>query len=161
MQYRLNYEIDGSVIGVSRINDNGTETSATRGSPLWQEFLAWNATQPVPLDPSKPGPKARFLRTLLSIYTDLLTLTDGVNGQKAKVWADLSSGTPAKYLTDAGADADGIACLDWAVRFSGLGVAAVTDAKLRLAAIYCRDNPNYLVHPTFDPSINVLGDQPG
>ena len=96
-------------------------------------------------------------RTLLAIYTDIAALN---GGQKTNVWADLSSGSPAKYLTDAGADAASIACLDWAVRFSGLGVAALSDAKLRLAAIYCRDNPKYLTHPAFDATVNIAGDQP-
>lgn len=101
--------------------------------------------------------RMRVSRTLLAIYTDLANLT---NTQKNNVWADLASGTPAKYLTDSGSSAGSIACLDWAVRFSGLATAAITDAKLRIAAIYCQDNPNYLVQPAFDNTINVPGDQP-
>lgn len=93
-------------------------------------------------------------RTLLAIYTDLAALT---SSQKLNVWADLSAGSPAKYLAYAGPEPGAIAALDWAVRFSGLGAVAVTDAKLRIAAIYVQGNPLYLVAPAFDPSINVPG----
>jgi hypothetical protein len=78
--------------------------------------------------------------------------------QKTNVWNDLSSGSPPKYLTDAGSEAGALAVLDWAVRFAGFSAAAVLDAKIRATAIYVRDQPSYLVHPTFDPTINVSGE---
>ncbi len=91
-----------------------------------------------------------------AIYADLMALT---TLQKTNVWTDLSSGTPKKYLLDTGANTAAIAALDWAVTDAGATGAALTAAKLRIAAAYVQDNPAYLVNPSFDLSINVAGDQ--
>lgn len=97
MTYRLNYETDGTVIGVSRINDNGTETSGTKDTQLWQDFLAWNALQPVPLDYTAPGPKARRLRTVAAIRSDLQALT---NQQRQAVWNDIQFRLVARWCQE-------------------------------------------------------------
>lgn len=99
----------------------------------------------------------RAPRTLAGIYGDLKALTAA---QKTNVWADLAAGTPPKYLTDEGPNAAAIGVLDWAATDAGATGAALTAARLRIAAAYCQDNPGYLVQPPFDPSINVAGDQP-
>lgn len=100
--------------------------------------------------------RPRAARSLLAIYTDLVALT---NTQKTNIWADLSSGTPAKYLQDTGTNTAALVVLDWVVQSSGATGAALTSAKLRAAAMYVQDNVDYLVHPTFDSTINVPGDQ--
>ncbi|MDE2097179.1 MAG: hypothetical protein KGL39_08025 [Patescibacteria group bacterium] len=153
--YSVQYDpLNGRPTGILRSDGAGIPLDQANGD--FQAFLAWNAQQQTPLDyTTSISPTARVPRTLPAIYADLVALTAA---QKTNAWADLSSGTPAKYLDDNGTEPGAIAVLDWAVRFSGLGTAAVTDAKMRIAAIYCRDNPLYLVKPAFDPTINVPGD---
>src|SRR5262245_15511406 len=56
--------------------------------------------------------KDRVYRALWQIYQDIQALSAA---QKTKVWADLTSGTPKKYLKDVGANAAAIMALDWAV----------------------------------------------
>jgi hypothetical protein len=101
-------------------------------------------------------PAPRVPRTLVAIYTDLQALTAA---QKTSVWTDLSSGTPRKYLAGAGRNAAAIAALDWAATDSGATGNALTAARLRVAAMWCQDNPTYLVNPDFLPAVNVPGDQ--
>ena len=95
-------------------------------------------------------------RPLYAIYTDLQALS---TTQKTEVWTDLTSGTPKKYFLDTGPNAAAIGALDWAATDSGATGAALTAARIRIAAFYVQDNPNYLVNPSFDPGINVPGDQ--
>lgn len=95
-------------------------------------------------------------RPLYAIYIDLQALS---TTQKTEVWTDLSSGSPKKYYTDVGPNAAAIAALDWAASDSGATGAALTSARLRITASYVQDNPTYLVNPSFDPGINVPGDQ--
>lgn len=95
-------------------------------------------------------------RPLYAIYVDLQALS---TAQKTEVWTDLTSGTPKKYFLDAGPNAAAIGALDWAATDSGATPVALTAARLRIAAAYVQDNPAYLVHPAFDPGINVPGDQ--
>jgi hypothetical protein len=99
----------------------------------------------------------RKSRTVLAIYNNILALT---TAQKNNISGDLFAGTPFKVLTDAGPNAAAIFVLHWGVTNAGLSVAAVNDAKFRAAAFYVQDNPKYLVHPPFDATINILGDQP-
>lgn len=101
--------------------------------------------------------RSRTSRLMCSIYSDLLTLN---TTQQTNAWSDLSSGTPKKYLLDTGINAAAIGALDWAVTDSGATDTALKNARLRIAAAYIQDNPTYLVNPTFDPTINVPGDQP-
>lgn len=96
-------------------------------------------------------------RPLYAIYADLNALS---NAKKTAVWNDLSSGTPKKYLAGSGDNAAAIGALDWAVTDSGASGAALTAARLRIAAAYVQDYPGYLVNPGFDPSIAVSGDEP-
>lgn len=95
-------------------------------------------------------------RPLYAIYVDLQALS---TAQKLEVWNDLSSGSPKKYLLGTGPNTAAIGALDWAVTDSGATGASLTAARLRIATAYVQDNPEYLVHPSFDPGINVPGDQ--
>lgn len=95
-------------------------------------------------------------RPLYAIYADLSALT---NAKKTAIWNDLSSGTPKKYLAGDGPNTAAIGSLDWAVSDSGATGAALTAARLRIAAAYVQDNPTYLVNPSFDNSILIYGDE--
>lgn len=99
----------------------------------------------------------RVPRTLLAIYTDLKALTAQ---QQGAIWTDISSGSPAKYFSDQGAEPGAVSIYDFIIFKSGLPGPAITDAQFRLVAIYTRDNPTYLVNPPFAPTVNVPGDQP-
>lgn len=92
-------------------------------------------------------------KSIYEIYNALNALT---NSQKTAIWNDISSGSPAKYLLSEGIGASGIAVLDWAVRDSGATGASLTNARLRIVALYLLDNPLYLKNPSFDLTINLL-----
>lgn len=102
-------------------------------------------------------PRPRAKRPIYLIYNDLSALT---TTQQNNAWADISSGSPIKYLLDAGPNAAAIGVIDWVVRKSGATGAALLDARLRGVAMYVQDNVSYLVTPAFDPTINVAGDMP-
>jgi hypothetical protein len=102
---------------------------------------------------------ARVPRTMLAVRNDLAALTAA---QKNAVWADLNSGTPPKWSTDAGPNAAALGAYQLIGSSATLSAADVLEAKLRGVAAYCLDNPLYLVNPTFagGAGINVPGDQP-
>jgi len=103
----------------------------------------------------------RKARPLWQIRGDVQALS---TAQFQNVWNDLSAavagGPPRKYLTDYGANVAGIFVFDWALYVSGPTAAQQRAGQLSLTAMYCQDNPRYLVSPPFDPSINVPGDEP-
>jgi hypothetical protein len=102
---------------------------------------------------------ARRPRPLLDIYADVTALT---LNQQGKIWQDLSALTDGirKYYTDAGPNASAITVWDFLIFNSGLATAATNEAKLRLIIAYVQDNPDYLVAPPFDPTINIPGSEP-
>lgn len=102
-------------------------------------------------------PRPRTKRAIYSIYNDLVALNAT---QQGNIWADFNSGNPVKYLLDQGPNAAALAVLDWVVKSSGATGAALTGARFRAVAMYVQDNANYLAHPTFDATINVVGDMP-
>lgn len=95
-------------------------------------------------------------KTVATIYTQIGALTAT---QKANIWTDLTSGSPAKWTTNEGANAAaiGIGVGIVANLVAALTTAALTDQKIRVVAAYVWDNPTYLVTPSFDTSINVPG----
>jgi hypothetical protein len=98
-------------------------------------------------------PRPKVSRSLFAIYNDLVALTVA---QKTNVWTDLTSGSPQK-ITMTGNDT---VFLLWRIASNAsLPAATITDMKLTAATYYVRDNPRYLVQPSFDSSINVAGDQ--
>lgn len=127
------------------------------GNSDFQTFLTWNAAQPVPLDYTTPiSPTARKPRTLLAIRNDISNLT---GTQKTNIWNNFISGSPPLWATDAGPNAAALAVLQLMGASVTLSAADVLEAKIRAVAMYCQDNPNYLVTPSFDNTINVPGDQ--
>jgi hypothetical protein len=104
----------------------------------------------VPAGPRKP-------RTLLAILTDLQALTAT---QQQAVWTDFTSGSPPKWAGDAGPNAAALFCQLGTATDLGLTGAALTKARFRAVAFYVQDNNSYLIHPSFDSSINIDGSQP-
>lgn len=101
---------------------------------------------------------ARQKRDLIDIYFDL---RDNLSTQnKNAIWTDISRGTPRKYFVGPGDNKASIVALDWSVSDSGATGTALTNARLRLVAMYVQDNPKYLVNPAFAPGVNVPGDTP-
>ena len=110
-----------------------------------------------PIGPRKPRP-------LYAIRVDVQALSVA---QFSNVWNDLSANVPTatppaphKYLLDTGPNGGSILVLDWCVYGSGAPLAQAKLAQHSLTAMYVQDNPKYLIHPPFDPSIDVPGDQP-
>lgn len=101
-------------------------------------------------------PTIRRKRPLLDIITALNALA---GTQKTNVWSDITSGSPPKWATDAGPNAAAIAVMQFVATTSTLNATDILNAKIRGVAMYCQDNPTYLVAPAFDPTINVPGDQ--
>jgi len=104
--------------------------------------------------------KGRQTRTLAAIYSDMQKLT---TTQHNKAWADISApapGAPTKYLTDVGINAGPIFVLHWTIYNSGASGAQLLAAQKEMLTMYVQDNPTYLMQPTFDPTINISGDDP-
>lgn len=80
--------------------------------------------------------------------------------QKNAIWADLNGGNPPKWSTGTGASVRAMIVLHWAASSITLLPADVNEARLRMAVLWVMDNPNYLVQPAFDRTINVPGDAP-
>lgn len=101
--------------------------------------------------------QVRRPRTLLAIYNDLQALS---TTQKNNVWTALIAGTPQLWATDTGPNAAALAAIQWGGTVaSGIPAASITEAKIRGAMMYVQDNPRWLEHPTFDPTINISGDE--
>lgn len=153
--YKQAYDSQNKCIGVVR--DDGANIPRNILNRDWRAFLDWNSQQAIPLDLSDlPPPVIKISRTLIAIRADLASLT---NTQKNNIWTDITSGSPPKWSTDAGSNAAALAVLTLLGASSTLSAADVLEAKLRGVAMYCQDNPTYLVNPSFDPTINVPGDQ--
>ena len=103
----------------------------------------------------------RRARPLWAIRGDLQALSAQ---QWTNVWADLSApvsgGPPRKYLTDYGINAGTIFVYDHVIYVVGGTAAQVKAGQVSLTACYVQDNPTFLVHPPFDPSIDISGDEP-
>lgn len=125
-------------------------------TPSQKEQLDGVVAAHVPLGPRK-------IRPLWAIRADVAALSPG---QFQNVWNDLSApvaGPPAiprKYLTDYGDNAGSIFVFDWALYTSGPTAAEKRSGQISLTAMYVQDNPSYLIHPVFDPSITIPGDEP-
>lgn len=127
----------------------------------WDAFPTLANLQSVSQQGSKP-------RTMYAIAADIFALTGTLptpaNGtQKANIIADLFTGNLAtggqKWQQDAGLNAAALSAVYAAITASN-GLATFNAAQqLIMAAMYVQDNPNYLVHPSFDSTINVPGTQ--
>jgi hypothetical protein len=99
---------------------------------------------------------ARVPRTLYAIRADLVALS---TANKNAVWAALIAGTPPLWATASGPNAAALAAIQLFGASATLSAADVLEAKLRAAAMYAQDQPNWLVNPAFAPTVNVPGDQ--
>ena len=102
-------------------------------------------------------PVPRGPRPLWDIREDILALS---GPQISAVWADLSGGTPKKMALDTGPNAAAIWVMEWSATFGPANAQDRNEAKIRVIAFWCQDNPQDLVHPPYDNSINIPGDQP-
>jgi hypothetical protein len=102
--------------------------------------------------------RPRGKRPIISIYTDLGSLS--IN-QRTAIWSNLTAGTPPLWTLDLGPNAATLYSFRFQATTGSLTVAERNDAQRWAVAMYCQDNPKYLVAPTFDPTINVAGDQVG
>jgi hypothetical protein len=109
-------------------------------------------------------------RTMYSIAASIFALTGSLptpaaGTQKANIIAALFTGNLATgsqlWQQDAGPNAAAMSAMYGAVMQSN-GLATLNAAQqLLMAAMMCQDQPNLLVNPTWDTSINVPGTQPG
>jgi hypothetical protein len=101
--------------------------------------------------------RPRRPRVLYNIYQDVNALT---GAQKTNIGADLFGGSPPRVSTDTGPNAPDLLII-WTMRqLTSLAVADKRLLETDAISIYVLDNPTYLVHPSFDPSINLPGDEP-
>ena len=106
----------------------------------------------VPAGPRRPRP-------LHSIFNDVLALT---TQQLSNLWADCNSPVAgvSKYLTDYGVNAGPIFTMDWTAQLGPTAAGQKANAQNCIMSMYIQDNPRYAVHPPFDTSIDVPGDEP-
>lgn len=154
MIYHMHYDMDGTPHIVRDADGAWIPQDDDNGD--FRDFLAWNAAQPVPLDYTTPGPKARRTRSLWAIHDDVEALSPN---QRGKVWNDLNAASPPKYRAP-GPHAPHILTLFCADKLLP-GNPPVTHTQLGIIVYYVADNPDYLVAPAFDPSIMIPGDEPG
>jgi hypothetical protein len=101
--------------------------------------------------------RPRRKRRLYDVFQAIGALS---NSQKLAISSDLFSGTPPKFALDEGDDSPDLLVLYVLQLTGGLSTADKNLVKQAAASVYARDNPTYLVHPSFDPTINVPGEEP-
>jgi hypothetical protein len=148
----------------NQVSSGGLYISKSGGNiRRWEPFdyalvageIGWDA-YPTLANLQSVSQQALIPRTLLAIYNDLVALT---GTQKTNIWTDLTSGSPVKISLDNGGNADSIFLLWRIASNASLPAATITDMKVTATAYYVQDVPNYLVHPGFDSTINVPGNQ--
>lgn len=144
----------GRVIGVVR--DGSAAIPRDAGNIDWQEFLTWNAEQQPPLSLADQAPTLRVPRPLLAIEADILALTP--QAKRDAIFADLF-GASQKWATNLGVNRSAMFLIYLLVKQGGISATNLAMFKAGGAALYCQDVPNYLVNPTFNPTINIPGDQ--
>jgi hypothetical protein len=105
------------------------------------------------LDITKMRPRAMF-----DIYADIKALSAQ---KQAAIAADIGVNNYEKLKSMHPPQDAPVAVLHWCV--TSLAAATQTeryDAYARIEAMYCQQFPDYLVHPVFDTSINIPGDEP-
>lgn len=100
--------------------------------------------------------RLRRKRKPYDLYVALGALT---GTQRSNIASNLFGGSPPLFTQDSGGDSPDLLVLWVLQQTGGLSTADKNTVKQAAAAIYCRDNPTYLVNPAFDSSINVAGDE--
>jgi len=100
--------------------------------------------------------RKRKPRVLYAIWQDIGALS---GSQKNNIATDLFGGTPPKVSQDTGPNAPVLLTLSDLQKMAALSTADKQSAQRSAISIFTLDNPTYLVHPPFDPSINVPGDE--
>ncbi len=95
-------------------------------------------------------------RTPAALYAALSALS---GTQKGNIWTAFGAGSPALWSTDDGPNAGAIGVGFGIVSnlAASMNATQLTDMKIRAVVCYVLDNPQWLVQPAFDPSINVPG----
>lgn len=135
------FSLDGSTLTVFCTREL-TEQEIATGTGVVQNFVVPPDTRP---------------RLLADIYDALKALTVA---QKTNVDANLFEsvgGATPLWKTNRGVNAGAMLALWASSQLSTPSNADKTLLKLAICAMYVSDNPSYLVHPTFDSSINVSG----
>lgn len=96
-------------------------------------------------------------RILYSIWQDIGALT---GAQKTAIATDLFGGNPPKVTQDTGPNAPDLLTLWVLQNTTTLSTVDKQSAQRAAMSIFTLDNPTYLVHPPFDPSISIPGDEP-
>jgi hypothetical protein len=97
-------------------------------------------------------------RSVYDIYADIKALTAG---QQAAIANDISVNNYEKLKSMRPPQDGPVAVLHWCVTSLAAATQAERyDAYARIDAMYCQQFPDYLVHPAFDPSIEISGDEP-
>lgn len=104
----------------------------------------------------------RQIRTVFAIYTQLVTLT---TTQQDAITADLQVSSLSGKWTELKPPQDApAAAFRWAaVSLSGATANEKRQAAGWIVAMWCQQNPKYLVNPTFHASlagVNIPGDEP-
>lgn len=94
-------------------------------------------------------------RTITALFDAITALT---TAQKTNIGNDLF-GASRKWSTNVGSNRSGMAVIYSQTLQGGITAANLAIYKSMGAAMYAQDNPEYLVNPTFDNSINVPGDE--
>jgi hypothetical protein len=77
-------KITGRFLGIAQRNADGSDTFFGPGSRLWQDFLEWNASQPVQLDLSDKPPPPPPVDTDLNAIDALIAKDDGGTATNAE-----------------------------------------------------------------------------
>lgn len=94
------------------------------------------------------------VRTFVGLFQALATLDTTPGGQRDKALTDLfslSNGLP-KWCSQQTPNLGLMGVL-----FLAANNAPTTAQKMGMLLLYCQDNPNYLIAPAFDPTINITG----
>lgn len=95
-------------------------------------------------------------RDLKDIVADLDALTVQ---QKGSIWTYISGGTPVRWKQSNRGDV--WTCLRISENFVSLTAGEKTALRIQAVAIYVREEfPDFLINPSFDPTINVPGWEP-
>jgi hypothetical protein len=161
-QYTYVKEVRGDVLQTEAIASGLPVTSVSTSSTTAYVYTSRDLTpaEKTTLDNvvAAHDGRPRQKRPLYEIDTDVNALT---GSQLRNAWNDLAApfaSAAHKYLTTTGQNAGTMYALTWTA--NNVTTAEGTAAQRSIISCYAQDYPSYLVHPPFDPTINVPGDEP-